>query len=530
MDEKPAAHKGSKSALPKLKSTAPTNSTSGLGAKPGSLRRIFLMRDRRTDESWRFGFAEFASVDDAKAAVAKFKASPKFTISSKPVVIGFIHTGVFVPSLDSERPQHGDDREFSFSPPNNPAVRLQYWDERGYPSVLIVSKEPDSVTTQEASGNADSSNPAMKNTGFRSFTTKKPKKEKETGVKAIVMAPQMQMWAKKAAELHGVKEMLSSDRKTQDEKGTRPLRILSDNESHTPQGMKTGSALDEPRFPLPTDKYLSYADWDKLVCLVCEREAPTNDFFESRNMGHYSRTQWLIDHEVHAHNQYSDEGDKDFALQKIAALGKLPKTIVRRTPRLQSQPPPRYRSYADRDALICHLCSRQFKHAKTLMLHEQESELHKRMLSDAKNAERATEELKAKGKECVLMVPKTDKEPLYRDRAQERRAAFNQPTKPKAAGNSRKEPEPQAEEPVKKSKGAGMLAKMGWTSGAGLGAEGTGRTEAIASEAYAPGVGLGAEGGKLGDALEEAQRNTRGKFSDFVEKTRDQARERYERL
>ena len=82
----------------------------------------------------------------------------------------------------------------------------------------------------------------------------------------------------------------------------------------------------------------------------------------------------------------------------------------------------------------------------------------------------------------------------------------------------------------KKSKGAGMLAKMGWTAGAGLGAEGGGRTEAIATEVYAPGVGLGAEGGKLGDASEEAARNTRGDFKAFVEKTRDRARERFERM
>ena len=63
-----------------------------------------------------------------------------------------------------------------------------------------------------------------------------------------------------------------------------------------------------------------------------------------------------------------------------------------------------------------------------------------------------------------------------------------------------------------------------------LGAEGTGRTEAIATEVYAPGVGLGAEGGRLGDAAEEAARKTRGDFAGFVEKTRDRARERYERL
>ena len=48
------------------KSTAKIVSTTGdtnLGAREGSLRRVLLVRDRRTNESWRYGFAEFGSVE-----------------------------------------------------------------------------------------------------------------------------------------------------------------------------------------------------------------------------------------------------------------------------------------------------------------------------------------------------------------------------------------------------------------------------------------------------------------------------------
>ena len=42
---------------------ASTTGDANLGAKDGSLRRVLLVRDRRSNESWRYGFAEFATVD-----------------------------------------------------------------------------------------------------------------------------------------------------------------------------------------------------------------------------------------------------------------------------------------------------------------------------------------------------------------------------------------------------------------------------------------------------------------------------------
>ena len=48
------------------KGNAKVASTTGdynLGAREGSIRRVLLVRDRRTNESWRYGFAEFGSVD-----------------------------------------------------------------------------------------------------------------------------------------------------------------------------------------------------------------------------------------------------------------------------------------------------------------------------------------------------------------------------------------------------------------------------------------------------------------------------------
>ena len=41
---------------------ASTTGDANLGARDGSIRRVLLVRDRRTNESWRYGFAEFATV------------------------------------------------------------------------------------------------------------------------------------------------------------------------------------------------------------------------------------------------------------------------------------------------------------------------------------------------------------------------------------------------------------------------------------------------------------------------------------
>ena len=41
---------------------ASTTGDSNLGAREGSIRRVLLVRDRRSNESWGYGFAEFATV------------------------------------------------------------------------------------------------------------------------------------------------------------------------------------------------------------------------------------------------------------------------------------------------------------------------------------------------------------------------------------------------------------------------------------------------------------------------------------
>jgi RNA recognition motif-containing protein len=114
---------------------ASTTASTNFGAQEGSIRRVFVVRDRLSDESWRFGFAEFHTVEDAQAALVKFNSLDKFTIASKPVLLSYIHAGVFVPSSITG----DDDQKFSFSPAAHPHLRLQYWDHLGYLRERVVS-------------------------------------------------------------------------------------------------------------------------------------------------------------------------------------------------------------------------------------------------------------------------------------------------------------------------------------------------------------------------------------------------------
>ncbi|KAI1759103.1 hypothetical protein GGR53DRAFT_471662 [Hypoxylon sp. FL1150] len=420
--------KQSSSTNNKLKSTAPIGNTSGLGAKPGSLIRVFIIRNKYSDISCNYGFAEFSTLDDARAAMAKYAASSQFAMALRPATIAFIHSGVFIPFL---HPLQEEDRKFTFSATHNQSLRLVYWNPSVYASKFIIFDE--NLYEDNPMGMGQPKNEADRATGRDS---KKRKAEKElsapNGKKAIAMAPQLQMWANKHAELHGPKDLSN-------------VGDGIDSKAHA-----TGSNAIGPM----------------------------------------------------------DSGSPATAAATSSALSV---------------------SYADLDRMCCLLCRRKFKSEPSLRRHERISDMHKANLDTEALIVKATKELKDVGKEPMS---------TYRDRAKERRMAHNQPSKPKPhlprkQHQTTKDAGSAAEPPPTKpaiSKGAGLLAKMGWSTGEGLGAEGGGRTNIIETMAYTPGVGLGAEGGKIGDAAEEAARATKNDYADFVTKAKDKARARYERM
>ncbi|PHH64001.1 hypothetical protein CDD81_5106 [Ophiocordyceps australis] len=192
--------------------------------------------------------------------------------------------------------------------------------------------------------------------------------------------------------------------------------------------------------------------------------------------------------------------------------------------------------YIDRERLMCLICMMRYKSLGDVAIHEK-SRNHKGAMEDETKVDAAIARIAAR-QQRLGQQPNGSSQ--YRDRAKERREAHNQPVKPMTSSKSESQQQSQnlsnKNEGVKAkaanadSKGAGMLAKMGWTTGVGLGARGEGLSEALTASAYKEGVGLGADGGKLGDAAEVAESRTTNSYASYVKATKEKARERYNQL
>ncbi|KAL8876571.1 MAG: hypothetical protein Q9198_005262, partial [Flavoplaca austrocitrina] len=416
-----------------ISKVASTTGDANLGAKEGSLRRVLLVRDRKSNESWRYGFAEFATVEEAQAAFVRFNSFDKFTISSKPVTVNYVHAGVFVPVFSASDPD-----EFCFNPLGNTATKLAYWDKEAYVSQLAVSSGPADMSTGAADSQVKSSadiaaaaaeGEGLLQSGKENEVKAKKRKAEATNAAAKLKktAPaHLQFWSNRHAELHGIKSEPSQDQNTDDPKSKKG---------------SSGAAAEDNSTPTET--------------------------------------------------------------------------------------------FANPEKKCCYLCSRQFKAEAEVNKHERLSLLHRDNLKNDQLVAQARAKM-AKAGLCTTVTTQGDGSE-YRDRAKERRAAFggskkiSLPLKKQASQPEHTESNV-SEQPPPPSKGASLLGKMGWSAGEGLGAQGTGRTEAIATEMYVQGVGLGAQGGKIGDAVDEAGRNTVGGYAGFAERTRDKAKERFEKM
>lgn len=466
--EKPNPVQETQVGAPKLKSTAPIGGlVQGYGARPGSLHRVFLMRDVHTRASFKFGFAEFWTPEDANQALIRVQNSRAFLIGSSEVNISRIHLGVFLPEDRGVTPELECE---SFVPLINPNIRVRYRDTRLFPSQKIVNAEsPDAGNTAK---------PAEATASDQ----KKPKKRKAEAAagsasnkRAPAMAGQMAMWQRKHDEIHSGGQTKdknvplsaanqipvgASTTSSVKPNANAPIKFSFSGVSKlgappdTPgphdgapperSGTDNDATDDEP----PSEsKPISYVDFGKLQCYVCKMQ--------------YKSAEDLTKHEKSRNHREAsaDEARVQAAMPKVRARD------ARLKMEMEENSAPQYRDRAKERRQMFNRPAKQQSSGKA-------------DASDEAN----------------------------------KSAAAAAPAKPTV-----------------QSKAMNMMLKQGWT-GEGLGANGEGRTEVLVTNAYQERAGLGVEGGLLGDASEVAAKNTTKDRKEYSKMAQEKARDRYNQM
>ena len=264
--------------LAQLAAILPAVKSTSSGASLNSLKRVFVIRDCDTEKGLTYGFAEYHSVADARAALAKADSlGDKCTISSKRIDVGYPHMGVFpavVHGQDSVDSRH----MFQFKD----GTFHRYHDPRYYASVLDINAQPPSrpeslfdeekakktkKRVKDSTGNGTLDN----NTSI--------KKAKLGNSKTIGIVDQ---WTKKQAELRG--EAPVHERSATPESDALPEEPAQ--QSYVFEGEKGGK--------------------QRKVCLLCGTEIPER----------VTVAMHVLDSKLHAANLL-DESKCQKGLQKI---------------------------------------------------------------------------------------------------------------------------------------------------------------------------------------------------------------------
>jgi hypothetical protein len=171
-----------------------------LGAPPGSLKRVSVIRDRFTEKNMQYGFAEYHTSSDARAALAKARSlGKKYTISSKQVNVGFPHTGVF-PIVTLAEANRGPDYVFM----TKNGTTHKYHDDRYYVSWQTINEHPPKPPQTTAAPKDEKSSKKRTNTAaaINSLEASQENTKKLKSEKYAVPAIAVQ-WQQRQAELRG---------------------------------------------------------------------------------------------------------------------------------------------------------------------------------------------------------------------------------------------------------------------------------------------------------------------------------------
>ncbi|KZV65850.1 hypothetical protein PENSPDRAFT_756163 [Peniophora sp. CONT] len=475
------------------------------------MRRIVLVKDRGSMQSWGFAFVEFVDTQCASAVLAA-TMSPQihpngFRISDKPVAASFALPYSFQPIEDASL----RDEACVLGTPALGAVDagsgvyVRYWDEGATASVLEFEvTEP--ISAEQVK---------------ESKAKEKKKKVKAPDADLTPLAPSTLPVSDKPVTLNFSMKAKPG--------------ALSSSTAHKPIALSMGDGEDGD----------GEEEEEKIDPKVAAAKKVAPMIASKRVAGNISK--WNT---AQAENHTAPVPvpatapvvTPVVAMPKPAAVA--PKPAAAPTPIAPATPTADDADleFADRTRMACLLCSRQFKSLELVRRHAKESDLHKKNLADATLCAAARKKVQAVNG-ANKSEEKKEEERKYRDRASERRVIYGQPdvplpdpsssstrhpTKPATQSQSQASPTPPPQvNPGEDSSNIGnkLLKAMGWKEGTGLGVEGNeGRTAPVQAAVYASGAGLGAAKGRL---VEDEVKRKEG-YAGYVERVRDAARERYE--
>lgn len=186
---------------------------------------MLLIRDRQTDRSMGYGFAEYHSIEDSKAAMSK--ASLKaLTIGSEIVTFCYPHKGV-LPHASLV----GESNSKYFIYMANTDQPHTYRSRKYYASQHLVNETPlCDPSTQAQSAEDKKSKPTSKKRPAETLENN-PKKKREPGQAPAQVNSQLQYWQKKTAEARSENETSSSHGATQPASGVNTITTGVDSTS-----------------------------------------------------------------------------------------------------------------------------------------------------------------------------------------------------------------------------------------------------------------------------------------------------------
>ncbi|GAA5913667.1 uncharacterized protein JCM6883_004044 [Sporobolomyces salmoneus] len=503
----------------------------------GGVKKIYIVRDRGSKQSWGFAFVQFSDVKLATDVLASaFNAAlhpSGFRIRNRILALSFKHENSFIPIYAKS--------DWSFK--GEGGQQLAYWDDKGYVQPWLAPAPTQEELDRIPKGpKADED--AKIDKDMLAFLGELEDESTETSNALIAPGSNAVAAAAPPAALPAPGSIAPIS--------IKPLSTASKPTTAVP----SRPTKEIPAAGIvPAAPSAAIGGKEKKGDLIISRKA-------AGNIAKWNTKQKEL-------KAVPDEASTSTPAASKATSTSTTATLSIATQAPTSEPPPTSTpttapsfddpefEHADPISMICLLCQRQFKKIEELRKHNKLSALHKAHLLSCIYYEPSTNaffdphsssplahfrsapvsacanrKTAARKKHAAASSaepsPSAVEQPKYVDRAAVRRSTYNQSDHPEPPSKRKKFEAPEAPAPPPEAPnkdgleetnaGMKMLEKMGWSKGAGLGASGAGRIDPVQAAQFAQGAGLGSTKG-VAVGSEDAKKG-------YAEKLRDRARER----